>query len=297
MAIMMERAGDTTGNPLSGNPLSGSGDQAAKGVEVDVREDGRIVVTFNCTGWLGIRLLAGGSDGPTALLRSSLAPQLHPYIGWQLADVQGNSARLWAFGRIVQAVATSRRPLLLTFHRPPVPAPAWGRMYSEVPRAALARQHSFAVRDSSVRQDIRGLLARSQLADLADAFHLVATRSSATVGGAAEEPMPRTLGLLELRSVLHTLGCDRLCTRTLVELADLQRYLDARHLHQQQRRRLVLPSLVGMEVLQLLQPQEKVEDVARVVRLTYDDFLRVMTRGQLRTWLVGDPQRGAGGKF
>lgn len=124
-----------------------------------------------------------------------------------------------------------------------------------------------------------GMIVLRQLHDLTEAFELVA------------EPNPdaRTVSLPELRAILRILGCESLASETLT---DLQALDDYRHGY---IRRPPLSLLAGLQLLESVPPPgrssirlEVTPSTARnaeQTRITFDDFLRVLSRGRLRNYL------------
>eukprot|EP01046_Picozoa_sp_COSAG06_P004552 COSAG06_NODE_191_length_20709_cov_8.536778_5_plen_1153_part_00 len=147
---------------------------------------------------------------------------------------------------------------------------------------ALA-QASCPVRLSDARLEAElvesGLLSPQKLADLTEAFEVVA----------APDPAVRTISLPELRAILRLLGCERVASALLHDLQALESYRHGRI------RRPPLSYLQGLDLLAALPPPGRsslslvvtpgTAREAEEMRINFDDFLRILSRGKVRAYL------------
>lgn len=139
------------------------------------------------------------------------------------------------------------------------------------------------IRDANLAAELGQVLIAAQLADLTEAFGVVS----------APDPAVRTVSLPELRAILRLLGCERVASAQLTDLQALDKYLHG------EIRRPPLALLQGLELMASLPPpgqslsvtHSHAQDAAEM-RLTFDDFLRVLSRGRLREYLPTMPFSG-----
>ena len=124
-----------------------------------------------------------------------------------------------------------------------------------------------------------GLIEPWQLEDLTAAFDVVAE----------PDPDARTVSLPELRAILRVLGCESLASEILTDLQALDSYWHGR---------IRRPPLSLLKGLQLLEAQSgsgaaalgvvvtpRTAERPEEVKITFDDFLRILSRGRLRDYL------------
>ena len=139
------------------------------------------------------------------------------------------------------------------------------------------------IRDADLAAELgQGLLNDSQLADLTEAFGVVS----------APDPAARTVALPELRAILRLLGCESVASAQLTDLQNLEKYLNG------EIRRPPLALLQGLELVaslpapgQSLTVTQSRAQAEGEMRITFDDFLRVLSRGRLREYLPTLPTR------
>ena len=96
-----------------------------------------------------------------------------------------------------------------------------------------------------------------------------------------------TLDITQLRAVLRTIGCERLCTEVLQQLVELRRWVEggaheatpgarSSSAHTPLARRPPLPALHGMAVL---------EGERTRLSIGFGDFLRVLLSAKMRSFL------------
>ena len=126
---------------------------------------------------------------------------------------------------------------------------------------------------ADLRGELDGVVNEEQLEQLAEAFTLVAEERQGMM----------TASLCELRALLRNLGCERVSTDVLRDLQHLDSY---------RKGQIRRPPLLLLQGLDLLHEADmpahltpRTVEAAEEIRVSYDDFIRIMTRGRMKDYL------------
>lgn len=138
------------------------------------------------------------------------------------------------------------------------------------------------IQDDNLRAELieGGVIEAQQLEDLTEAFEVVSK----------PDPNARTISLPELRAILRVLGCESLASGILSDLHAFDSYRHGRI------RRPPLSLLKDLQLVEALAPagqssslrvmlSRSVSRPPEEMRITFDDFLRILSRGKLRAYL------------